>query len=340
MKFFFFEINNRAVTSFYLNIIIEALKNCGYEVLSLKDMSSSNLKRISKQPHDTWFLTTGHKDITQLYFKGYRNFIHWFQGLPAEEDFMRTHSKLRLLGFNFLDKMTIKHCSYAFFVSSYQKDYITRKFHVKSPKHFIMPCFNEIINPKVFFTPGKYEKNTFCYVGSTVDVWQNFETIIKIYKQIEFNHRNCLFKIITPNVSETRWIASKHQLKNVIIKSVAQDHVSAEIADCKFGFLLRKDHIVNNVATPTKLSNYLSNGIIPIISDSILSYRDIAQKHQYMYIVNETNATDVLNNCLATNYNPQLVLDSFNEIFDSYFNRDLYVKLITKELNAFLITTD
>ena len=125
MKIFFFEINNRTVTSFYLNIIIEALKNCGYEVLPLKDTSATSLKKISTQRHDTWFITTGHKDITQLYFKGYRNFIHWFQGLPAEEDFMRTHNKLRLWGLNFLDKMTIKHCSYAFFVSSYQKDYIT-----------------------------------------------------------------------------------------------------------------------------------------------------------------------------------------------------------------------
>lgn len=340
MKIFFFEINNRTVTSFYLNIIIEALKNCGHEVLPLKDTSATSLKKISTQRHDTWFITTGHKDITQLYFKGFRNFIHWFQGLPAEEDFMRTHNKLRLWGLNFLDKMTIKHCSYAFFVSSYQKDYITSKFHVESPKHFIMPCFNETINPNVFFTPGKYEKNTFCYVGSTVDVWQNFENIIEIYKHIESTHHDCLFKIITPNESETHKLVSKHQLKNVIIKSVTQDQVSDEIADCKFGFLLRKDHIVNNVSTPTKLSNYLANGIIPIVSDSILSYRDIAQKHQLLCLVSETNAAAMLDRCLATTYTPQMVLDSFNKIFESYFNRDLYVKQIEKELNTFLSTNN
>lgn len=337
MTIYFFEINNRTVTSFYLSIIIEALKKCGHNVVSLPDLSRKSLKGISRS--NAWFLTTGHKDIITLYFKGFRNFIHWFQGLTAEEDYMQTHSQIRRIGMTILDRITARHCSYGFFVSQQLKEYITKKFQVKIPCSFIMPCFNESINSDNFFVPDKYNYNKFCYVGSTIDAWQNFEDIVSIYKDIESRHDNCLLKIITPNCDEAKQMVNKHELKNVIIKSVPQEQVKHEIADCKFGFLLRKNIIVNNVSTPTKLSNYLASGVIPFVSESIVSYKKLAQKHQYLYVVNEDNAIEVIENCLSISYEPQKVLDAYKEIFDTFFNRDLYIKQIENSFNDFFFKT-
>lgn len=42
--------------------------------------------------------------------------------------------------------------------------------------------------------------------------------------------------------------------------------MSEALADVKFGFVLRNDVPVNRVATPTKLSSYLSAGVIPVFS--------------------------------------------------------------------------
>lgn len=332
MNIYCFETNNRPVTRFYLDIIIESLKKCGYSVLSLPDNSRTSLKGV---PANAWFLTTSHKDIPVLRLKGYHNFIHWFQGLPAEEDYMQTHSKLRRMGLNLFDRMTVNNCAFGFFVSHQLKEYVTRKFHVEVPNFFIMPCFNEIINKNNFFIPEKYEHNTFCYVGSTVDAWQKFEYIVEIYKYIELHYEDCLFKIITPNPEEAEKYAVKHKLKNVIIKSVAQDRVSAEICDCKFGFIIRDNNIVNNVATPTKLSNYLSNGIMPIFSDSLLAYTELAKEHPYLYVVNEDNILKVIDDFISKRYEPQLILDAYNKIFDSYFNRALYVSKIELALKYF-----
>lgn len=52
------------------------------------------------------------------------------------------------------------------------------------------------------------------------------------------------------------------------------------LRDVKFGFVLRDDIAVNNVATPTKLSSYLSAGVIPIYSSAL---KDFYEKTKFMH---------------------------------------------------------
>ncbi|MBP5560916.1 MAG: hypothetical protein J6X70_03845 [Muribaculaceae bacterium] len=333
MTIYYFESNNRSVTSYYLGTIIEALRNCGFHVAPLPDISVKHVWKLSRKR--TWFLTTGHKDIATLSMMGFGNFIHWFQGLPAEEDYMRTHSLWRKRAIGMLDRTSAKRCRFAFFVSEQMRDYYRTRFGAALPHSFIMPCFNEQLNPDAFFTPGKYEQNTFCYVGSATDAWQCFDEMVTLYSQIEAAHPDCRLKIITRDADEAQAIADAHDLRNVTIKSVEQQQVAHEIADCKFGFLLRKNHIVNNVATPTKMANYLANGVMPIFSDALSAYAPLAQQHPFMHMVNESNVRDMVEQAVKATYDPHQVLNAYQQIFDTHFNRSRYVTDIQSQLQQF-----
>ena len=333
MTIYYFESNNRSVTSYYLGTIIEALSNCGFDVASLPDISAKHLWKLSRRR--AWFLTTGHKDIATLSIMGFGNFIHWFQGLPAEEDYMRTHSLWRKHALGLLDRTSAKRCRFAFFVSEQMRDYYRTRFGAALPHSFVMPCFNEQLNPDAFLTPGKYERNTFCYVGSAIDAWQCFEEMVTLYQHIEATHPDCQLKIITRDTAEAQAIANAHGLRNVVIKSVEQQQVAHEIADCKFGLLLRQHHIVNHVATPTKMSNYLANGVMPIFSDALSAYAPLAQQHPFMHMVNESNMNDVVEQAIGATYDPKQVLQTYQTIFDSHFNHDKYAEAIQSQLQQF-----
>ena len=52
-------------------------------------------------------------------------------------------------------------------------------------------------------------------------------------------------------------LVEQHRVSNVEIRRVSEGEVDEYIAKCKYGFLIREDNTVNNVATPTKMSTYI-----------------------------------------------------------------------------------
>lgn len=333
MKVYYFSSDKNNVTVHYLDIIIETISRMNIKVEELLSPSWQHTKRLSRS--DSWFITTGHKDVAKLTLLGFRHFINWFQGLPAEEDYLQTGSLIRKWAMNILDYITFVRPLFGFFVSTHQISYFTKKFH-HTPRHtFVMPCFNEDISVKHFFTQGKYENNEFCYVGST-DAWQCFDEIIELYKNLETSHENCSLKIITQHPEQARIIVNKAALKRYVIKSVSREQVAQEIATSKFGFIIRHDISVNHVATPTKMSNYLANGVMPVFSNSLYSYCDLAKKHKYMYVVTPDNAINVIETAMNTVIKPEEVLESYKSVFDTYFNKEKYICRIIEELKCYL----
>ena len=65
-------------------------------------------------------------------------------------------------------------------------------------------------------------------------------------------------------------------LENVDIRGVKAEELANYYKKAHYGFVLRDDIPVNNVACPTKLVEYMNYGIIPIVlSDEIGDFKDI-----------------------------------------------------------------
>ena len=81
--------------------------------------------------------------------------------------------------------------------------------------------------------------------------------------------------------------------QNIKINSATPAQVREYYKSCKYGFILRDEHVLNKVACPTKLIEYLYYGIIPVVK-----YPGIGnfQANNYSYILLD----DLNNNILPS----------------------------------------
>ena len=123
---YYFKKDVRIVTGYYYNIILNGLKLNGNKICEIESHNSPEVKKL---PKDTYFLITSFDTFVYLIFKGFRNFIYWYQGIVPEEDFLRTRSKLRRLAFSLVEKISLKKVKFPICVSKYQVEFYEKKYH-------------------------------------------------------------------------------------------------------------------------------------------------------------------------------------------------------------------
>jgi len=313
----------RNVTKNYYDILISSLLDNGVKICSV-----SELKLFTKiiASRDDYFLVTGMATFLLIYLKGFRNFIFWFQGVAPEEVYMITNSKWKKYGMALIERFALKHCEYKIGVSKYQFNHFENKYKLRLDwnKIFIMPCFNSEFSPEVFNKKGKYENDIFCYAGG-MQVWQGFDEILKMFAEIEKHSDKVFLKILSKDIDTARIKIMQYNIQHFSIKSVPQESVSNELANCKYGFILREDNIINNVATPTKLATYIGNGIIPIFTSTIYFYRDLAQKYKYLYCIDSSTDVDTVNSLLENSIEPNNLRLEYAKLFDDVFSKRSYI---------------
>lgn len=325
---YYWPSDNHNVIDFYVKIMLDSLKQLDYEIAYV------NLNQIYSLKRDSIILILEPLKLFKLYIKGYRNFIVWFQGLTPEESFMKHKSKLRWYILSKIELFAIKKCIACAFVSNYMVEFYAFKYklnknYLKSKSH-IMPCYNCELDISQF-KQSRYDSNVFCYVGSMAK-WQYFDETVKFYKKIEdeFNEKVFL-KVLTNEVDKALPILKSNAIKHYSIKSVIPEKLSDELSDCKFGFILRENNPVNNVATPTKLLNYISNGIIPIISDCIYEYSTMMKNREFFIMINNLMDINIVKNYILSSINNNDVLQDYTEFYHKYYNKDEHI-LRFKEL--------
>ena len=200
-----------------------------------------------------------------------------------------------------------------------------------------MPCFNSEIDEKAFYTSNKYINNVFLYAGA-LDVWQCFEETVKLYKAIEEKVENARFRVLVKNQEAADEILRKYNVKHYSLGFVPQDKIGEEMVAAKFGFCLRQDTTINRVATPTKLSTYVSNGVIPIYSDCLLDFYSIAKFDKFAcsvpsvdFEIDKTTVEKIMVLC-NTEISGKDVYNSFVSSFNEYFSKNHYISLFSKQL--------
>ena len=115
-----------------------------------------------------------------------------------------------------------------------------------------------------------------------VHKWQNVDLMIESISKIIDKYN---VTILTPAIDTFKDKLKQYNLENKItIKTVSAKEIHKEYEKIHFGYVLRDDIIVNKVACPTKLVEYLSYGIIPIVlQPSIGDFNNLG----YSYILNE-----------------------------------------------------
>lgn len=310
---------NVVVLNVYLDVIKEALVRLNYECEYIKDFNG-----VSKQ--DLIVFPMG-KDAFKYYFKGYRNFILWQQGATGAESFMRHSSKIRSGILNYMDCFAMKKAKMIFYVSQYMQEYYEKMAHTSfEHKAYVMPCFNEVLD-KELLEKKDYSKKVFTYVGS-LDLWQCFNETVDIYAEIEKRIPDVFFKVLTFNTEKAKEIIKAKNITNYSVACVPKEQVKSELENATYGFIIRHDIEVNRVATPTKISSYLSAGVLPIYSTCLKDFHAQAHGKAFAYALNPKEDIDGLIQFINSDLDKSLVQQEIDDLFSTYYSKDYHVSNI------------
>jgi GT2 family glycosyltransferase/glycosyltransferase involved in cell wall biosynthesis len=149
-------------------------------------------------------------------------------------------------------------------VTDAMRAHLEHKYTISLPKSIVLPTYDQGVFQYImqeFKVPKKVSECTTVYSGG-MQKWQRMDLVMNAMKKCG----NMNYLLLTPDTDYVRDECIRNKITGSIqIKSVAPDAIAAEYKKCQYGFILRDDIVVNHVACPTKLMEYIAYGIIPIM---------------------------------------------------------------------------
>lgn len=309
--------SNIEVTKHYVSIITRALNEAGCNTTIIHELqfSEENKKR--------GIVVASLYDVKHVQKYKYGKIICWIQGVEPEEIYLSERKKARFV-YRFLrESIRLQKVDFVFFCSEKMRKHYQRKCLGLIKHYYVMPCFNEEINKDIIINKD-YPKNIFLYAGSLAK-WQCFDRTVEIYKKIEDHLGNTEFHVYVKDKEKAQEVLDKYNVKNYKIDFVSPEQLAKKIQEVKFGFCVRDNITVNRVATPTKLSNYISNGIMPIYSSCLSSFHSIAQHSNYCFSVDEPDFLDNIIEIGNSDLTGIEIYNDFQGLFGKYYSSNYHV---------------
>ena len=139
------------------------------------------------------------------------------------------------------------------------------------------------------------DETLFIYCGSFAK-WQQIDYSVKIFAEYQKNFELAAsFLILSPGMPDDV-IAYARKLGvsegKIRVMKVEHEEVSGYLNAADIGFLIREDCVVNRVASPTKLGEYLACGLPVIVGDVAKDWPAVRLDSSCFCFVNLENATD------------------------------------------------
>lgn len=312
----------------YVDIITHAFVKAGYKDKGL----TNNIDIVG--PDDVVITINCAFGIRALFLRPRNKLIHWFQGIEPEER-MFLHGGLKgraqYLLWSLWEGQLMRRADLALFVSEEMREHLENK-HRKRQQSFIMPCFNSDFKATSFDDIGKYRKLNLVYAGS-MHPWQRVDAVIAIYRELKMLDSNARLTLLTREIHEAERLCQASGVSGVEIRSVPSENIANELQQFSHGFILRDVMPINLVSTPTKLSSYMSAGVIPIFTSATPALGRIAEKTRFKFCIKPTaEPTQVaaeLYQSYLSGIDKDVVRDEYQTVFFEHFNDQKYVQKLT-----------
>ena len=186
-------------------------------------------------------------------------------GVVPEESAMTGEFFKKVL-FSFAERFCIDKVNYTIHVSRAMKEHFDKKYPCRKNEDIILPIFERIAKRQ-----DRYQKHSdyklLVYVGG-VQNWQNFDEVFSFALKNAGDKFYFCFMIPQHSVEIYNKKIPLELKKFISIKNGDRKAVFDLLGEADYGFLLRDDILVNNVACPTKVIEYLHFGVIPIVKNN------------------------------------------------------------------------
>lgn len=321
-----------AITYYYMEIIAKAIERIGGEYKKMYSLPS----KIEK---DDVFVTLDPKtEITGLWKLKPKKIIRWYQGVAPEEFVMgqgmgKLNKAWHYLYASVLEFIALKFTTLNLFCSEGMLAHYKSKYGYKKNNYIIMPCMNESGVHSDVINETKYAQPTFVYAGSDA-VWQCVEETILLFKKIKERVPESQLYLYIENKEYAENLLNKYDV-DAIVDYVPKERLEHDLQSMKYGFLVRQDIVVNRVASPTKMSTYLSNGIIPIFSKCIGDYNKEIGKLEYSVPVGQNyDGIEKLFELEKTGIKLSDIKKEYESVFSDYYCSDKYIEKIATALKG------
>lgn len=317
-------------TIYYVGIIKDCLIESGYDYAVVHKLSEI------KNPNVILTITERYYFLAKIRFPKVKT-IYWAQGVGAEEakcqskglsGFLRYHLRL------YTENMAVNKCDLLFCVSKKMEEYFKGRYGLNNlEKSIIIPCYNLPLSN--IFDNQQYVAPTFCYAGGS-SVWQGIDFMLEVYRLVEDKLPSSKLIICTGDKLNFKRKIEEYGIRNYDIKYVPVNQLQDELHKYKYGFILRDDHIVNQVATPTKMNSYLANYMIPIYSASVQDFRDNLNLGEFRIMAEMPLNSIAVANKIIDFENSEHDFSKYRSvverIFDEHYNDGMYKTRILQML--------
>jgi hypothetical protein len=182
--------------------------------------------------------------------------------------------------YNNLEKIVVNKSEGIICVSKNMKKHLIYKYKddFKVKNIVILPIYDDTLYKNNLGITKSSEKRIITYAGGLMK-WQNIEMMQQgIYKQI--NSANYIICVPDPDTFWAKWKYERNS-ESLTVETKSFEDLCREVYSIShYGFILRDDIVVNRVACPTKLGEYLLYDIIPILkSPNIGDFNDLGLKY-------------------------------------------------------------
>ena len=149
-------------------------------------------------------------------------------------------------------------------VSEQMAQHLAKKYSISTDKCIICPIFT---SPSFFESRSRAQttRPRIVYVGGT-QIWQQIPKMIDAIATVA---SRIDYVVLTPDpptiVHEFREKGIPPEIALSHVRSAKSQDVTEVLLKSHFGFLLRSNLVVNRVACPTKLIEYLNCGVVPVL---------------------------------------------------------------------------
>lgn len=305
---------NGLVTDWYIHSIGDMLFDMGISVQYSVDCTHKG------NPKQDLYFVSEAKSAMILAAKGCKNLIYWAQGIAPEEDYLRFGSKPRRFALSVCEKTALMRAGRVFMVSNAMRRHFEEKYRLDlALKTFIAPCCNEVLHPESFLALGKYEHPVFAYAGG-LSKYQCIDELLGLFADIQARIPDAELLFYTWDVDKANGLVAERGLSNVIVASKKQDELPAALSRAKYGFVIRNDIAVNRVATPTKISTYMSNGVIPVVSNCVEDFAKASRGLSHVICCPDGDMVRAICDMESHKIDADEILDEYRGFFDGYFD--------------------
>lgn len=251
----------------------------------------------------------------------------WMQGVFPEEARLHFASRSREWLWRLFERVSLPRLQGVIMVSQAMRLHFGERYPAFDLSTFVMPCVNARLDNRCFRFPGKYDHPRFVYAGS-LHAWQCMAQTLAVFRKIKTARPDARLAIFTKEVESARQMTVSHGLNGVEIVHVPLDSLQDRLAEFKYGFVLRQEHLVNRVATPTKVSSYMAAGVIPVMTRAVQDYNTALGEVEPIVISARLDVDLIARDVLAQEARPvdaEQVLRSYRRVFEGYFNHEAYV---------------